>query len=253
MEPSKFEKHIKEEMQKREIQPSANAWERVSEQLEPAREVKSNKFLWYSMAASFIGIVIVSSLFFQSEDKPVESDVQIVDTRKKETQGEQDSLISKGRITIDEEQNFDDNNISITSSEIVVPKKELNEESLESRNTESDRIVLNDDKVKRIKVGDLLEDADNSIDLKIKEVLAQVDLLEQNKASLTDAEVDSLLYEAQRQLLTEKVFDKNASVDAMALLNQVEGELDQSFRDQIFEKLKSGFLKVRTAVADRNN
>jgi len=39
----------------------------------------------------------------------------------------------------------------------------------------------------------------------------------------------------------------------MALLTEVEGELDQSFRDQIFEKLKSGFLKVRTAVADRNN
>jgi len=36
-------------------------------------------------------------------------------------------------------------------------------------------------------------------------------------------------------------------------LNEVEGELDISFREQIFESLKTGFLKVRTAVADRNN
>ena len=35
-------------------------------------------------------------------------------------------------------------------------------------------------------------------------------------------------------------------------LTEVEDELDQSFRDQIFDSLKEGFLKVRTAVADRN-
>ena len=31
-----------------------------------------------------------------------------------------------------------------------------------------------------------------------------------------------------------------------------EDELDESFRDQIFDALKSGYLKLRTAVADRN-
>jgi hypothetical protein len=38
----------------------------------------------------------------------------------------------------------------------------------------------------------------------------------------------------------------------MALLNQAETELDLSVRDQLFEALKSGYLKVRTAVADRD-
>lgn len=251
MEPNKFEKHIKEQMQEREIQPTASAWERVSERLEAVPATKSNKFLWYAVAASFIGILIVSTLFFQSEDKPLEGDVQIVDTDKNESK--QDGMISKEQIILDEEQNFDDDNVSISSNEIVIPEKELNKGSSGLQNIDSDRIVLNDDEIKKVAVYELLEDADNNIDLKIKEVLAQVALLEQNKASLTDVEVDSLLYEAQRQLLTEKIFKDNGSVDAMALLTEVEDELDQSFRDQIFDKLKSGFLKVRTAVADRNN
>jgi len=65
---------------------------------------------------------------------------------------------------------------------------------------------------------------------------------------LTNAEVDDLLRSAQEEILREKLFSQNGSVDAMAL----QDELDQSFRDQIFESLKTGFLKVRTAVADRN-
>ncbi|PHQ62576.1 MAG: hypothetical protein COC08_00130 [Maribacter sp.] len=70
---------------------------------------------------------------------------------------------------------------------------------------------------------------------------------------MTDAEVDSLLRKAQEEILANKIFGEDYSVDAMALLNEVEDELDQSFRDQIFETLKIGFLKVRTAVANRNN
>ncbi|NNK21468.1 MAG: hypothetical protein HKP07_09175, partial [Flavobacteriaceae bacterium] len=41
-------------------------------------------------------------------------------------------------------------------------------------------------------------------------------------------------------------------VDALALLADVEEEVNRSFRDQLFEKLKDGYLKVRTAIAYRN-
>jgi len=82
--------------------------------------------------------------------------------------------------------------------------------------------------------------------------VAKVDALELSDA-VTDAEVDSLLLQAQQDILKENLFNTDNSVNAMALLTEVEDELDQSFRDQIFESLKTGFLKVRTAVADRNN
>jgi len=41
-------------------------------------------------------------------------------------------------------------------------------------------------------------------------------------------------------------------VDANALLQDVEAELQDSFRTRVFETLKSTFKTVKTAVADRN-
>lgn len=257
MEPNKFEKHIKEQMQDREIRPSADAWERVSDRLETSEGPKNGKFLWYAMAASFAGLLIVSILFFQSKDNGLDGDIRIVDTEKEETNKAQKDLQPEKESKIKKPLNIVETDILAkehNSNQEAVHDKKEGVQSFETLNNQTP-IVAGTQEVDNVevKVNELLQDSEESIDLKIAEVLAQVDLLEQNKESLTDAEVDSLLYEAQRQLLTEKIFDKNTSIDAMALLNQVEGELDQSFRDQIFEKLKSGFLKVRTAVADRNN
>ena len=96
--------------------------------------------------------------------------------------------------------------------------------------------------------------SEDIINTKVTEVLKQVTQLESlADAKVTDAEVDSLLWAAQRDILTQKLLSPDGKVDPMALLTEVEDELDESFRDQIFEALKQGYLKVRTAVADRNN
>ncbi|MEL6919028.1 MAG: hypothetical protein AAFO99_15030 [Bacteroidota bacterium] len=105
------------------------------------------------------------------------------------------------------------------------------------------------DKVKT----DLWDGSKEIIDIKIAEVIAQVDQLEQDNAIVTNAEIDSLLRVAQKEILTDKLVKGNKKVDPAVLLAEAEFELDKSFRDQIFETLKNGYLKVRTAVADRNN
>ena len=97
------------------------------------------------------------------------------------------------------------------------------------------------------------EDPNALIDIKIGEVMAIVTAHEENNEDLTDLEVASLLRKAQEEILTEKLINSDNSVNPEALLSQVEEELDQSFRDKILQKLKSGYNKVRTAVADRNN
>lgn len=47
---------------------------------------------------------------------------------------------------------------------------------------------------------------------------------------------------AQRQILTDKLFSESGAMDAMSLLGEVEDELDESFRDQIFDALKQVIL-----------
>jgi hypothetical protein len=65
-----------------------------------------------------------------------------------------------------------------------------------------------------------------------------------------DTEIDALLSEAQLQMDSDKI---KRSVNANSLLQDVEADLEQSFRDKVFESIKTNFKKVRTAVVDRNN
>ena len=83
-------------------------------------------------------------------------------------------------------------------------------------------------------------------------MVMHIDVLESKNTEVTDTEIDSLLRQAQREILEDKIFGKDNTVDAIALLADVEKELDKSFRDEIFDALKDGFIKVRTAVADRD-
>lgn len=39
----------------------------------------------------------------------------------------------------------------------------------------------------------------------------------------------------------------------MALLNEVETELDENFRERVFDALKTSLYKLKTAVAQRDN
>lgn len=248
MAPNKFEKHIKEKLDGREIKPSAEAWKKLSGQLDTPVQPKKKGYFWYGIAASFIGILIVSILYFNRENAQITPNIQVVDSPEEENKDANDFNIE---LLIED------------TSEIKVAETNANEIKNESIKDIKQEILVADveDKIapfeketsaiEEIQVKGILPD--EIINTKILEVVAQVNLLEEDTNALTDAEVDSLLRNAQREILTDKLFNKDQSIDAMALLTTVEDELDQSFRDQIFETLKTGFLKVRTAVADRNN
>ena len=252
METDKFEKHIKTKLNGREIQPSADAWNKISEGLAVQAPSKKPNYSWIGIAASIL-VLIGTGLFYlntSSEEKnndvevvvtPIEKVLKEVTTEKRNNDLEiaPTSIVLKEQV---EENKF---------KEIpVAHKEEVFEE--EKHATSSDVIAsgtpleaLNDNAKTIVLPEDLL----NS---KIAEVIAQVDAIELT-STVTDAEVDSLLLQAQQDIVKENLFNTDNSVNAMALLTEVEDELDQSFRDQIFESLKAGFLKVRTAVADRNN
>ncbi|MEM9649705.1 MAG: hypothetical protein AAF969_14605, partial [Bacteroidota bacterium] len=125
--------------------------------------------------------------------------------------------------------------------------------NLEIPQMESITLADNDETPQTLIQDSFLEENNSLITEKINEVVAQVRLLESVNTEVSDAEVDSLLRAAQRDILSEQLFTPEGGVDAMALLTEVEDELDESFRDQIFDALKDGYFKLRTAVADRNN
>lgn len=243
MAPSKFEKHIKKELEEREITPSVHAWERLSEKLETtAPQPKKKGYFWYGIAASFIGILIVSIAYFNSEINIEVPDAKFTDTTEEviEVKSIPDSKIANEMKDAVVEQtkkkkltttNLNENQAAVTRNEMISLKE------IQSVN-EAQKSVNNFE--------------EEIINTKILQIVATVDSIEQHSAALTNAEVDNLLRIAQEEILRDKLINQNGSVDAIALLTEAENELDKSFRDQVFDSLKSGFLKVRTAVADRN-
>ena len=245
MAPNKFERHIKKQLQEREIHPSKNVWNRISKQLEIVEDPKSPSFFRYGIAAGFIGILVLSIWYFNSDQsiadpQAVEVEKPITPTEKEQKpQGVLKEKIHEDQIVVKQE---------------TLPKKTNGIASLKKPDKVVEKTVVNESKNDRFveKVDITSKVSEELIDMKVAEIIAQVDLLEKENTLVTDAEIDVLLRKAEEEMLENKLFLKNNSVDAMALLADVEEELDKSFRDQIFDALKDGFVKVRTSVADRN-
>lgn len=246
MAPIKFENEIKDKLSTRKIKPSGNAWEQISSKLETPSNNKRKGVVWYAVAASFIGLIVVSVLFFNSNNV-LDNGIEIVDVPK-------ENEIEKKQLDVIAPTKEKEDNYVIVEEVVPVKERVSKEAKIELKDFGQEVVAVSSNKNTSLgNDNNQLKGSEKIIDSKIAEVLAQVNLLEKENSMLTDMEVDSLLRKAQTEILTDKIFMENQKVDAMALLTEVEGELDQTFRDQIFESLKSGFIKVRTAVADRNN
>ena len=91
-------------------------------------------------------------------------------------------------------------------------------------------------------------------DLKLQEIVAQVQALKKTNKTVSDAEINALLDQAQKEIMLNKLYNEaTKTVDADALLQDVEADLEQSFRERAFKAIKSGYEYVKTAVAERNN
>ncbi len=246
MEVDKFEEHIKKHLNEREIRPSEGAWDILSAQLPEVAPKKKNPFFWYGVAAAFIGVLLVAALFFKSKRMPIKTEIEVVEAPRELNNDpkKEEVLVSP----IKEKDNFaesDKEKLRKEDGPAAIPTK-----GVIDRET---RFVLSEGVSSDGSSQTLDLKTEHLIAAKVAELAVQVELLEGSDLQVTDAEVDSLLRQAQREILSEEIFNEQGKVDAMALLDEVENDLDRTFREQIFESLKTGFHKVRTAVADRND
>lgn len=239
----KLEKHIKDNLGERKITPSPKAWDKISGQIDSTTPPRNEKKYWYAIAAGFIGLLLASLFFFASDKE--DTKVELVDDNEIKTEIKS----STPALVESDPDSFESSTVKGADKKDVAIDNEKEEGiALGSTHIEDEEVVLRDP----IK-DSFLKESDTLIAQKASEVFAKVALLEDIHSEVSDAEVDSLLRAAQEEILNEQLFTPSGNVDAMALLTQVEDELDESFRDQIFEALKEGYFKLRTAVADRNN
>lgn len=260
----KFEDNIREKLQDRELQPSENAWDRLESRLGADQKKRINRTRWFAIAASFIGILILASVFLNNDsvvqNKELVNEENPAVKRIEPVIEEQLEMIApqevEPEIALEETKTEEENTIKIAP---VQGNKTANrtQEKRPVRDITESVIALNESgdetrKIDPVKNQPEIDDA-KFVELKVEEVVADVKKMENMNLMATPEEIDALLVKAQREIGNRRILNSNtAKVDAAALLMDVEFELERSFRDKVFDALGEGYQKIRTAVVERN-
>lgn len=250
MELNKFEENAREKLEERQIKPSAGSWKKLDARLND-EENKISQTPWKYIAAA-VAILLISGTFIWNSD--FSESPQVVEEPVNE-------IIEKPEV----KQEFTlENNNQIASEESNKKKEDIS--------AEHTGITKMATKTKRKKVeASIIEETNNEeaialetisleppiseeklIQSKLEEVIAAA----AKNDEISQDEVDALLARAASEISRDRnnsqSYNSNIEISANALLAEVEDEIYQSFKAKVFEVLKEGYLKAKTAVANRN-
>ncbi|HKL35241.1 MAG TPA: hypothetical protein VJ899_03025 [Salegentibacter sp.] len=250
MELNRFEKKARERLEERQISPSAGSWDKLSAKLN-AEESKPSPKPWKYIAAA-VAILMVAGTFLWNPS--ISEGTQIVEEPVKEIIEKPAINESKNNIQIAFEEN---NREEVKSAEKEVKNKIANKPKpaiLAEKTSEAP--ILEEVKIEEAVVLETISleppvSEEKLIQSKLEEVIAAT----AKNDEISEDEVTSLLAEAAAEISRERNLQLYASgneINANALLAEVEDEIYQSFKAKVFEVLKEGYIKARTAVANRN-
>lgn len=244
------DKMIKKTLEKRLIQPSSTSWDRLEKMLDVKEEVKPTKrYFKYTIAASVL-VLLGSITFFMNSGSSINEIQHIV------VEAENNTIIKPSK------------SIKHTPNEslkVVVGKSEIVEntplninkgavESVRNTNPKHTKLASIVGEKPLFKAEKILS---NTVENNVADESLIVEILANEDGDDINSEVDMLLALATQEISKspqkESSNKSTITVDADALLADVEQELDLSFKANVFNKLKSGFQKTKTAVIKRND
>lgn len=220
-----LENQIKEKLNARDIQPSAQAWDRLDAMLTISEEKKPKKgYGWFFVAASTLLFFGLGFFLFNANETPkIDNSNPIVTTNNNEIDSVQ---INK----IDE--------FSVETEQSVLVQNAVNY-------SKTTRNIKTTESKELIKAENVLEEKSTS----------NSQLPTPNSYKYVSP--DELLAEAQtgEKVITsdKKIVPKvKMKVDANSLLTTVEKELDDNHRETTLDKLNRKFQDAKSALANRN-
>lgn len=255
MAPLKFEEDMQRKFEERTIQPSKNSWEKVEFLLEKS-DRKKKPFSWMQIAVGFIIAISAVSIYY-AIDNSATIDTTIVEHNEYTLPEEYkkrhiENNINQPGIVI---KRSSDSTIGLdTKTRVVTTRESTKPRKIDTaqKSTTIKQQSTIEESITRNSTNKLVDTDSVEIQEKVRQIANYVASLEKNETALTDKEVEILLIEAQREILNSKI-KSSKNVDALALLSDVESELDETFKEKVLEALKAGYKKVKTAVAQRNN
>jgi len=221
-----LDNQIKEKLNSRDIQPSAQAWDRLDAMLTISEEKKPKKgYGWFFVAASTILFFGLGFFIFSSnETQEINNIAPIVTTINENIDSPEPSEI---------------NEISVKKEQPVLVQNEVNDSKKQSR---------------------FIKSVENN------QLIKEKNIIQENLTSISQHPTpntykylspDDLLAEVQTG---EKVIpsDKKTiskpriKVDANSLLTTVEKELDNTYRETTLDKINRKFQDAKSAIVNRN-
>lgn len=245
MEPNNIENQIREKLNSREIQPSEMSWDRLDAMLSVAEEKKTKRFPFLSfqfigIAASILVFLSVGLFFINQKEEVSGIDNQIVTKEVENNKEQNDSVITKQNFTNEITNQQEEQVAAINNKPQIINKK-----SSESFNQNNQKTGVNP-----------IINKEKEIEYQATEVIAQKDMpriISQEKIEMPKkvaVNVDDLLASVEKT--SKKEANAKVKVNANSLLSQVDGELEQTFRQKVINRIGKNYQEVKVALANRN-
>ncbi len=252
MEPNKLENRIKETLNSREIQPSAQTWDRLDAMLTVAEEKKTRKPFGFLFIAASITVLLTVGLFFFTQDgAKVQPNNNVVTTEIKDAVQrpikETIQIVEQNQEVVSNQPTTDNRQPTTNNQRVSINNQTPNNQS-QSSNQKS---IKQNPLINREKE---IEYLINSSDIAVKDLPkirtgSQV-IIGSNTEVKSDEALLASLDNAAKQSTNKQ---SNVKVDAKNLLSQVDGELELTFREKVINKVAKNYKEVKVALANRNN
>lgn len=225
-----LEQQLADKLGNRSIAPSGEAWERIARNREQGRYKKKKKRAYLYYAASVILLLLFGSYFFMAESNTVSIDTapQIVNSggvEKKERTGE---TVKEPEYTL-----------PLKHREAVLAYKINREQNAgaDLANATRGKVQMITESYKSTEIRENLPEADIASIQAVKAL---------SKDELYKAEVDYLLKNAVKDMAVDKHL--NTRTNDAALLKEVEGEMNEYYREKAMSIFSLKNKKIRFAV-----
>jgi hypothetical protein len=249
MGPNKREEQFRDKLNAREINPSAQVWDRLDAMLSVAEEKKTRRpYGFLFIAASILVLAMLGIFFFTQNGTEVKPSTTIVETETKQ------HTVQKGAANFQEPilEETQKNPIAINqlqsspgSQPNRLERSWKNQKTAVNQKTNDNQNQINKDK---------------EIDFMISGELAIKDLpripntdgiliISGKSIGKSDEVLLADLDKTAKQSTNQKAVVK---VDAKSLLSQADGEVDYTFREKVINRVNKNYQEVKVALANRN-
>ena len=237
MEPNKFDYNIKEKMEARTIAPSAVAWEKLEAMMPPVEQPK-RKVAWLYIAASFTGLLIVGTIFFQNfETNIVKKNIPLVLEQSESNDRPKELELVKETPVVSKK----GSNTNQSGIQVVAAKRFQREKATNEKNRTSEPLVTN-----------LVNEEQNPSSGLVDKSRA----IASRNLYISAAELLATVSNVKLQTTaTERIIEvpqQGYKINPNSLLSNAETELNQTFRETTLNKLSKNFNSIKTVLVNRN-